>query len=677
MFCAFFLKGIFFISRYTHTAHACPRAIVAPPMTYLDELNPAQQKAVLHNDGPLLVLAGAGSGKTRVITYRILNLIENGVRSDQILAVTFTNKAAREMRERVHKLIEKHPHIRRMFLDEKPTIATFHSLGVTMLRENHVALGLRRYFTIYDRSDSLSAVKQALEALGYGVKQFEPRKILSLISKAKGDAKDAETYGSSENASYLARVVRDVWYRYESILRENEALDFDDLLFRTLTMLRNHPTILQNYQNRFTHIHIDEYQDTNKVQYEIARLLAGDRANICAVGDVDQNIYSWRGADMNNILQFERHFKGAEVILLEENYRSTQTIVAVSNDIIEKNTARIEKKVFTKNAEGEPISLYAAYNEGEEAQYVAKEARSLIQNGADPSSIAVLFRANFQSRVLEEAFLKHTVPYQMLGTRFFERREIKDILSYVRLALNPKSTGDLARIINVPVRGIGKVTVLKLIEGKRELISVKTRLQVEYFEALMDELREELAKKPLSDALKFLVKRTGMEEELRRGGEAEQEHLENIQELVSLATQYHSYTGLDGAEKMLEDATLQSDQDALDDKNAEKSGVKLMTVHAAKGLEFAYVFITGMEEGLFPHERLSAERIDEEEERRLFYVALTRAMKKVFLSFAGIRTVFGSQRINAPSSFLKDISDAHMVSANPTESGHERTVYLD
>ncbi len=660
-----------------HTAQACSRAIVAPPMTYLDELNPAQQKAVLHNDGPLLVLAGAGSGKTRVIIYRILNLIEKGVRSDQILAVTFTNKAAREMRERVHKLTEKHPHIGRMFLDGKPTIATFHSLGVTMLRENHAVLGLRRYFTIYDRSDSLGAVKQALESLGYGVKQFEPRKILSLISKAKGDAKDADTYGSSENSSHIARVVRDVWHRYESILRENEALDFDDLLFRTLTMLRNHPAVLQHYQERFTHIHIDEYQDTNKVQYEIARLLAGERANICAVGDVDQNIYSWRGADMNNILQFERHFKGAEVILLEENYRSTQTIVAASNDIIEKNIQRIEKKVFTKNAEGEPISLYAAYNENEEAQYVAKEARSLIQNGADPSSIAVLFRANFQSRVLEEAFLKHNVPYQMLGTRFFERREIKDILSYVRLALNPKSTGDLARIINVPVRGIGKVTVLKLIEGKRELISGKTRLQVEYFEALMDELREELAKKPLSDALKFLVKRTGIEEELRKGGEAEQEHLENIQELVSLATQYHSYTGLDGAEKMLEDATLQSDQDALDDKNAEKSGVKLMTVHSAKGLEFAYVFITGMEEGLFPHARLSAERIDEEEERRLFYVALTRAMKKVFLSFAGIRTVFGSQRINSPSSFINDISPAHMVSANPTESGHERTVYLD
>ena len=645
-------------------------------MTYLSKLNLAQQEAVTHTEGPLLVLAGAGSGKTRVITYRILHLMEKGVRGDQILAVTFTNKAAKEMRERVFALTDSYPHIARILPDSKPTIATFHSLGVMLLRENHAALGLKRYFTIYDRSDSLSAVKQALEALGYGIKQFEPRKILSHISKAKGDAKTAADYGG-ESSSYIERVVRDVWTRYEIILRENEALDFDDLLLRTLTMLRSHPEIVEGYHHRFTHLHIDEYQDTNKVQYEIARLLAGERSNLCAVGDVDQNIYSWRGADMSNILQFERHFKGAAIILLEENYRSTQTIIAASNDIIEKNTQRIPKKVFTKNGEGEPLSLYAAYNETEEDQYVAREARKLVTDGTDPSSIAVLFRANFQSRVLEEAFLKYNVPYQMLGTKFFERREIKDILSYVRLALNPKSTGDLARIINVPVRGIGKITVLKLLEGKKETISGKTRAQVDGFMTMMDEIREALGQKSLRDALKYLVKRTGIEDELKQGGEIELERLENIQELVSLATQYEEYTGLDGAQKLLEDATLQSDQDALDEKDRNKSGVKLMTIHAAKGLEFSYVFITGMEEGLFPHERLSDERIDEEEERRLFYVALTRAMKKVFLSFAGIRTVFGSQRINAPSSFLEDISDAHMVSANPQESGHERTVYLD
>lgn len=645
-------------------------------MEYLKELNAQQQDAVTHIDGPLLVLAGAGSGKTRVITYRILYLIEKGIPGNEILAVTFTNKAAKEMRERVQKLIETQPHIGRILPDARPTVSTFHSLGVQLLREQHQILGLKRHFTIYDRADSLTAVKQALEALGYGVKQFEPRKILSHISKAKGDAKTASEYGERAS-SYIERVVRDVWTRYESILKENEALDFDDLLLRTLSMLRNHESVREYYQKRFTRIHIDEYQDTNKVQYEIMRLLAGETAHLCAVGDVDQNIYSWRGADMHNILQFERHFKGAEIVLLEQNYRSTQTIIAASNDVIEKNKDRIPKTVFTKNAEGEPLSLYAAFNETEEASYVARTARDLIQDGADPSGIAVLYRANFQSRVLEDAFLEYNVPYQMLGTRFFERREVKDLLSYVRLALNPRSTNDLVRIINVPARGIGKVTVLKLLEEKLETISGKTRAQVENFYAMMDTIRTELATKPLSVALKYIVKTSGLEEELKTGGEAELERLENIQELVSLAMKYDEYEGLTGPEKLLEDAALQSDQDALDEKDQKKEGVKLMTVHAAKGLEFPYVFITGLEEGLFPHERMGEERTDDEEERRLFYVALTRAEKKVFLSFAGIRTVFGSQRINAPSSFISDISEAHIVSANPTESGYERTVYLD
>jgi DNA helicase-2/ATP-dependent DNA helicase PcrA len=380
---------------------------------------------------------------------------------------------------------------------------------------------------------------------------------------------------------------------------------------------------------------------------------------------------------MHNILQFERHFKGAEVVLLEENYRSTQTIIAASNDVIEKNKERIPKTVFTKNAEGEPLSLYAAFNETEEASYIARTARDLIRDGADPSGIAVLYRANFQSRVLEDAFLEYNVQYQMLGTRFFERREVKDVLSYVRLALNPQSTNDLARIINVPARGIGKVTVLKLLEGKTYTISGKTRAQVSAFYEMMDTIRAELSTKPLSTALKYIIRASGLEGELKTGGEAELERLENIGELVSLATRYDEYTELTGAEKLLEDAALQSDQDALDEKDQNKEGVKLMTVHAAKGLEFPYVFIAGLEEGLFPHERMGDEKTDDEEERRLFYVALTRAEKKVFLSFAGIRTVYGSQRINAPSSFISDISEAHIVSANPKESGYERTVYLD
>lgn len=645
-------------------------------MDYLSSLNPAQKKAVTETEGPLLVLAGAGSGKTRVITYRILHLITEGVPANEILAVTFTNKAAKEMRERVTNLIESTPHVSRISPDLMPTVSTFHSLGVMLLRENHKTLGLTRYFTIYDRSDSITAMKQALEALGYGIKQFEPRKILSHISKAKGNAQTVSEYGERAS-SYIERVVQDVWQKYESILRENGALDFDDLLLRTLTMLRNHEDIRSTYQKRFSRIHVDEYQDTNKVQYEIIRLLAGDTAHLCVVGDVDQNIYSWRGADMHNILQFERHFKDAQIILLEENYRSTQTIIAASNEIIEKNTERIPKTVFTKNAEGEPISLYAAFNETEEAAYVARTARELIRDGADPSGIAVLFRANFQSRVLEDAFLEHNVPYQMLGTRFFERKEVKDVLSYVRLALNPASTSDLARIINEPARGIGKVTVLKLLEGNMESISGNTRARIDSFYTIMGEIKEALETKPLSTALKHLVKVSGLEAELKDGDESERERFENIQELVSLATRYDGYEGLLGAEKLLEDAALQSDQDALDEKDKTKNGVKLMTVHAAKGLEFPYVFITGLEEGLFPHEHMGEERRDEEEERRLFYVALTRAEKKVFLSFAGIRTVFGSQRINTPSSFISDINEAHIQSANPQESGYERTIFLD
>lgn len=644
-------------------------------MEYLNGLNDQQKEAVLHTDGPLLVLAGAGSGKTRVIVYRILHLIQEGVAPEEILAVTFTNKAAREMRERVLALGKNHPALATLFRERTPMVTTFHALGVALLREQHKLLGLPRYFTIFDRSDSVSAIKTALEARGYSPKEMEPRKILSIISKAKGDAKTPEAW-EGEARSFMGQAVREVWPHYDRILRENGALDFDDLLLSTLRMLREHPPVLAHYQKRFTRLHIDEYQDTNKVQYEIARLLAGEVGHICAVGDVDQNIYSWRGADMNNILQFERHFKGARVVLLEENYRSTQTIIAASNDIIEKNTSRIPKTVFTKNAEGEPLSLYAAWNEQEEANYIARTARELVQGGTDPSSIAVLFRANFQSRVLEEAFLTHGVPYQMLGTRFFERKEVKDMLSFVRFALNPQSTADLSRIINVPPRGIGKVTLLRLIAGERATIKGQTLVHVEAFETLMRDVRTKLETEPVSKALKFIATASGIEAEMRQGGETELERLENIRELVSLAIKYDALPGLEGAEKLIEEAALQSDQDALKEKE-EQHGVKLMTVHAAKGLEFAQVFIAGLEEGLFPHARLSNERIDEEEERRLFYVALTRAQKKIYLSFAGLRTVYGSQRVNEPSSFLRDISEAHIVSANPQESGFERTVFLD
>jgi DNA helicase-2/ATP-dependent DNA helicase PcrA len=644
-------------------------------MDHQEGLNGAQREAVNTTEGPLLVLAGAGSGKTRVITHRIIHLILKGVAPHHILAVTFTNKSAKEMRERVMRLIGEHAPAARAGVDSKPTVSTFHALGVRMLREFHEAVGLRRHFVIYDRSDSQRAIKKGLEVAGYDAKQFEPRKILSIISRAKGDAKTREAFVDSAR-SYPERVAAEVWEHYDRILKEEQALDFDDLLLKTLNMLKSNPMILDEYRKRFVYIHIDEYQDTNKVQYEIARLIAGDRANICVVGDVDQNIYSWRGADIQNILQFERHFPNTKIIMLEENYRSTQTIIAASNDIIEKNFNRPPKTVFTKNAEGELISLYAAMGGQEEAEYVAMTAKKLIREGISPSEIAVLFRTNFQSRVLEESFINYGVPYQMLGTRFFERREIKDVLSYLRLALNPDSVSDLARVINEPTRGIGKVTLLKLVEGKREELKGATAEKVRAFYRIMEEIAEFALKNPVHETLKYIMRHTGLEESYKHEGEEGLERIENLRELVTLGIRYSEYGPEEAVEHLLEDAALQSDQDELKEKE-EQDAVRLMTIHSAKGLEFPYVFITGLEEGLFPHERLGDERTDTEEERRLFYVALTRAGKKVFLSYAHMRTIFGSQRINAPSSFLHDISPDLMESNNPEESGYERTVYLD
>ncbi|MCF7857329.1 MAG: UvrD-helicase domain-containing protein [Candidatus Pacebacteria bacterium] len=644
-------------------------------MNHLEGLNDAQKNAVLTTAGPLLVLAGAGSGKTRVITHRIINLILEGTSPEKILAVTFTNKAAKEMRERVTHLLHTFTGTMRAGIDSSPTVTTFHALGVRMLREDHEVFGLRKQFTIYDRSDSTSAIKKALTRAGFDPKQFEPRKMLSIISRAKGDAVPQSEF-AGDAKTYPDRVAGDVWKHYEDILREEHALDFDDLLAKTLSMLKSHPSILEKYRMRYTHVHIDEYQDTNRVQYEIARLIVGDKANLCVVGDVDQNIYSWRGADIKNILQFERHFPEAKIIMLEENYRSTQTIIEASNDIIEKNFNRPPKKVFTNNHVGEKILLYAAMGGQEEAEYVALTAKDLVKNDVSPSEIAVLFRTNFQSRALEEAFINYDVPYQMLGTKFFERKEIKNILSFLRYALNPSSTNDLVRIINTPPRGIGKVTLLKVVEGRTAELPAKTREKVDSFNRLVEEIATFAGEHPVHETLTFIMRHTGIEEGYKHDGEEGLERLENIRELVSLGTKYHEEEPLVAIEHLLEDAALGSDQDELKEKE-EFDAVRLMTIHSAKGLEFPYVFITGLEEGLFPHERLGDERIDNEEERRLFYVALTRAKKKIFLSYAHIRTIFGSQRINSPSSFLSDIRSDLIESENPTESGYERTVYLD
>ncbi len=647
---------------------------------YLEGLNERQKEAVLTIDGPLMVLAGAGSGKTRVIAHRIVHLIHQGVPPHHILAVTFTNKAAKEMRDRVHNLMRQFPTSRQSGLDSSPTVTTFHSLGVRLLREHHETLDLRKHFSIYDRSDSVKALKEALTIAGYSPKQFEPRRILSVISKAKGDAIRKSEFVESAS-SYIERVVGEVWGHYEQILKKDGALDFDDLLLSTLGLLESYPVVREVLQDRYQYIHVDEYQDTNKVQYEIARLLAGARQNICVVGDIDQNIYSWRGADIKNILQFERHFQGAKTVLLEENYRSTKTIIAASNSVIKQNRNRVDKTVFTNNHDGEKLTIFSALTGADEAEYAALSSKRLIENGAAPSDIAVLFRTNFQSRALEEAFLNYDVPYQVLGVKFFERKEIKDMLSYLRLALNPGSTSDLARVANTPPRGLGKVTVLKMIEGRGAEVTGVAKDKVAKFNELMIDIAKEARTKKISETLKFILKQSGLDAHFKDNGtEEDLARLENLRELVTLAIRYDELSPEEGALALLEDAALQSDQDELKAKE-EKDAVRLMTVHAAKGLEFPYVFVTGLEEGLFPHERLDDGAVDHEEERRLFYVALTRAGKKVWLTHASTRNIFGSQRVNIPSSFLSDIDEEHLeregIGRGGFASGFERTIEID
>ncbi len=645
---------------------------------HLEGLNDPQKEAVITTEGPLLVLAGAGSGKTRVITHRIVQLILNGVAPHNILAVTFTNKAATEMRERVMALITKHAPSERAGFDSSPTVTTFHSLGVRILREHHEVLGLRRHFVIYDRSDSNRAIKKAIESAGYTTKQFEPRKMLSMISRAKGDALSRMQYLETAS-SYPEKVCAEVWEHYDKTMREEHALDFDDLLLKTLHLIESYPVVREVLQKRYQYIHIDEYQDTNKVQFAIAKLLTGEKNNICVVGDVDQNIYSWRGADIKNVLQFENQFPGAKTVFLEENYRSTGTIIAASNDIIEKNNNRIPKTVFTSNDQGEKITLHAAHTGPDEAEYIVMTIKGLMEEGVSPSEVSILYRTNFQSRVLEEAFLNFGVPYQLLGTKFFERKEVKDVLSYLRLALNPGSTADIARIVNVPTRGIGKVTMLKMVEGRRDELKGATLLKVERFEEMMQDISDHARTEKISETLRFIIKRTGIEADYKKSGtEDDLERLENLQELVTLAIRYDELNPEEGVEALIENAALQSDQDELH-KKEESDAVRLMTIHSAKGLEFPYVFITGLEEGLFPHERLDDKGVDHEEERRLFYVALTRAEKKVYLTYAHVRMIFGQQRVNVPSSFLNDIKNEHVESDSTFGggSGYEATVFLD
>jgi DNA helicase-2/ATP-dependent DNA helicase PcrA len=619
---------------------------------YLDGLNEQQREAVLATDGAVMVLAGAGAGKTKTITHRIAHLIATGVAPEKILAVTFTNKAAAEMRDRIRALIAHNPQLRfptSEYSGSGPTIGTFHSLGVRLLREFGPELNISKSFTIWDRSESNRAIISGIKALGEDPKQYEPRRILGKISRIKGDGLTMNEFRAEARSPWDEMVVR-VWERYEQSLRDEKALDFDDLLLKPYQLLSKLEHVRDTLNERWQYILVDEYQDTNRIQYETARLLAGAQRNICVVGDIDQSIYSWRGADIEHLLSFERAFPGAKVILLEKNYRSTQTILSAANEIIAKNTRRLEKRLVTENSEGSRIGLYCAAGESDEGAFIARACQKLIQQGVPAREIAVLYRANFQSRVLEEQMLAHDIPYQLIGTKFFERKEVKDVFAYLKAALNG-GAGDMVRAASYPPRGIGKATLAKILEGKEETLGPAARTKAQDFKKVLDRIADSAQTRPASETIRTILEKSGMQTHLQSEGEEGAERLENIKELVTLATKYDALAPEEGIHKLLEDVALTTDQDEVSEK---RTGVSLMTVHASKGLEFDNVFITGLEDGLFPHQRRD-EGADDEEERRLFYVALTRARKQVFLSWAVMRTIYGSREMTVPSEFINDI----------------------
>jgi len=647
-------------------------------MKYLESLNDKQKEAVLHTDGPLLIVAGAGAGKTKTITHRIIHLIHQGINPNEILAVTFTNKAAKEMKERVMKMLEDKelgvsaPEIR----FSAPHISTFHSLGVHIIKENAHLLGLTKHFSIIDENDALLIIKDAMKARDIDPKQYEPRKIKSIISKSKGDFITVDKF-SNDVGSSLQSIVATIWREYEATLKKEKALDFDDLLLETVILLKKYPEIKLKYQEKWKYIHIDEYQDTNEVQYELVKLLVGPKENICVVGDTDQNIYSWRGANIKNMLHFEKDYPSTKIVMLEQNYRSTKTIISAANSIIEKNQYRVPKNLFTENIDGDSITICEAYDETSEANYIAETIDYLIQNEkVEEEEIAILYRANFQSRIIEEALLGRGIPYQVLGVKFFERKEIKDLISYIKASLNKESWSDIKRIINIPARGIGKTTIAKIFAGQFVELPVGMQEKVNKFYILLNEIKEFIEIHNVSESIKFIIEKTGLEEKYKHGTSDEQEDLENMKELVSLATKYDGRE--DGIEKLLEDAALASDQDTLienDEKN--KKGVRLMTVHASKGLEFKYVFISGLEQDLFPHTKMDSKiKEDKEEERRLFYVAITRARHKLYLTYASLRTIYGMKQVNTPSEFIYDIPP-HLTSFEQHHSSSgEKIVYL-
>ncbi|MFW0871400.1 MAG: ATP-dependent helicase [Patescibacteria group bacterium] len=637
------------------------------------KLNVKQEEAARALEGPVLVLAGAGAGKTGTLTERMINLIKNGTPPQSILALTFTNKAAGEMKDRVRASVQKmHKTSAELELAwSLPWVGTFHALGVMILKEQHRELGIKKHFSIYDRDDARRAIKEAIKQCDLDPKAWDTKQILGFISSHKGKNIALEDIRAQGDSSYYFDTLIQIWERYEEIKRQDGAFDFDDLLLETAKLLAKREDIRRLYQTRFRYIHIDEYQDTNRVQYQIVKLLINpETQNIFCVGDPDQLIYGWRGAEIGNIMRFEKDFKDSKTIILEQNYRSMANIITASNEVIAHNTNRFKKELQSTKDDGELISLYGAYDAREEARWLAREISMLIESGKDPGSMAVLYRANFQSRALEEACLSANIPYQVLGTKFFDRSEVKDVMAYIRAAFNPDALIDVRRVINMPRRGIGKVALVKIFSHQTESLPAKTAQALSLFYIILDDIASFAQENSPSETVQYVIERSGLEKMYRASGKEEDlERLANMYELGVVAEKYDTLDQENALEKFLEEIALLGDQDTKQD---EQASVKLMTIHAAKGLEFDTVFLTGCEEDLFsPRREMDQKAIREksEEERRLFYVAMTRARDKLYLSWASLREVFGTTMVNTLVSFVGDIPPALIQEEAPIHSG--------
>ena len=631
----------------------------------LDTLNKEQKEAVLKTDGALLVLAGAGSGKTRVLTTRIAYLIEDKkVSPYEILAITFTNKAAKEMKDRLIKLIGE--------VAKNIQVSTFHSFGLKIVRENCELLGYDHNFVILDSDDTLTVIKRILKELNLDPKIYNPTAIKNKISGCKNELITPDGYERFAVSEY-EKVVLEVYRRYSKTLKRNNSLDFDDLLVLPLKLFKEHKEVLEKYQDRFRYVLIDEYQDTNEAQYLLSKMISAKYKNICVVGDPDQAICSWRGANYKNILNFEKDYKDSTTILLEENYRSTKNILDAANCVIKNNQGRKEKNLWSKNGDGDKLTYYRAYDEREEAQYVIREIKKMLTNGVKEEEIAVLYRTNAQSRILEEEFLKANLPFRVVGSfYFYARKEIKDLIAYLRLIHNKKDNVSLLRIINTPKRGIGLKTIQNLIEkADREETSIYEAItngkELE-FKKIIEDLKKVSDSVTLTELVDKVLDASGMKKELENEKSLEADiRLENLEEFKSITKSFEEREGVISLEDFLLEVSLVSDVEEYKDGH---DRISLMTVHSVKGLEFDNVFVVGLEEGIFPHMNSLMDSQQLEEERRLCYVAITRARKKLYLVNARRRVLFGKDQVNPASRFIQEI-DSNLVESNQKEEKKE------